>query len=142
MPTPLSNKKISRRNNKKGFTIVELLIVIVVIAILASITIVSFNGISKRAITATLGSDLSNSTKAIMLYQLNGNNDSYPTSLSMLNDGSGVRPSGDNTYGYAYDNTATPKTFCLTAFNAKAPPQSVTQDNARSNGACPGAAGG
>lgn len=34
---------------KKGFTIVELLIVIVVIAILAAITIVAYNGIQQRA---------------------------------------------------------------------------------------------
>jgi len=37
------------KQKKAGFTIVELLIVIVVIAILAAITIVSFNGISERA---------------------------------------------------------------------------------------------
>ena len=34
---------------QKGFTIVELLIVIVVIAILAAITIVSYNGVQNRA---------------------------------------------------------------------------------------------
>ena len=34
---------------EKGFTIVELLIVIVVIAILATITIVSYNGVQNRA---------------------------------------------------------------------------------------------
>ena len=36
------------KNNNKGFTIVELLIVIVVIGILAAITIVAFNGIQNR----------------------------------------------------------------------------------------------
>jgi len=36
-------------NYRNGFTIVELLIVVVVIAILAAITIVSYNGITKRA---------------------------------------------------------------------------------------------
>lgn len=36
-------------NKRTGFTIVELLIVIVVIAILAAITIVSYNGITARA---------------------------------------------------------------------------------------------
>lgn len=37
------------KQQTRGFTIVELLIVIVVIAILAAITIVAFNGIQKRA---------------------------------------------------------------------------------------------
>lgn len=39
-------------NRRGGFTIVELLMVIVVIAILAAITIVAYNGIQQRAITA------------------------------------------------------------------------------------------
>ena len=39
----------TRKRGKSGFTIVELLIVIVVIAILAAITIVAFNGIQQRA---------------------------------------------------------------------------------------------
>ena len=37
---------------RNGFTIVELLIVVVVIAILAAITIVSYNGITQRAKTS------------------------------------------------------------------------------------------
>lgn len=45
-----------------GFTIVELLIVIVVIAILAVISIVLYNGIQDRAAAATLQSDLRNAS--------------------------------------------------------------------------------
>ena len=37
------------KKTKSGFTIVELLIVIVVIGILAAITIVAYNGIQSRA---------------------------------------------------------------------------------------------
>lgn len=44
----------------QGFTIVELLIVIVVIAILAAITVVSYNGITARASDAAIQSDLRN----------------------------------------------------------------------------------
>lgn len=39
------------KNSQKGFTIVELLIVIVVIAILAAISVVAYNGIQNRAKT-------------------------------------------------------------------------------------------
>ncbi len=41
------------KTNQKGFTIVELLIVIVVIAILAAISIVAYTGIQDRARTST-----------------------------------------------------------------------------------------
>lgn len=40
---------VSLKNKSKGFTIVELLIVIVVIAILATLVIVTFTGIQQRA---------------------------------------------------------------------------------------------
>jgi prepilin-type N-terminal cleavage/methylation domain-containing protein len=41
------------KNKVKGFTIVELLIVIVIIGILAAITVVSFSGITAKANTAS-----------------------------------------------------------------------------------------
>jgi len=43
---------IKHRQGERGFTIVELLVVIVVIGILAAITIVSYTGITARAKTA------------------------------------------------------------------------------------------
>jgi prepilin-type N-terminal cleavage/methylation domain-containing protein len=50
----------------RGFTIVELLIVVVIIAILAAITVVSYNGISARAVNAKRDSDVAMYTKAIL----------------------------------------------------------------------------
>jgi len=48
--------------NKNGFTIVELLIVIVVIAILATITLVSYNGIVGRAKSVAISNSLRNTS--------------------------------------------------------------------------------
>ncbi|WBT09865.1 prepilin-type N-terminal cleavage/methylation domain-containing protein [Corynebacterium sp. SCR221107] len=56
--------KIGRRS---GFTIVELLIVIVVIGILAAISIVAYNGIQNRANDTAVKNDLANMAKKIHL---------------------------------------------------------------------------
>jgi prepilin-type N-terminal cleavage/methylation domain-containing protein len=62
---------------KSGFTIVELLIVIVVIAILAAITVVAYNGIQQRAHNVALQSTLVQIKKRLDLHM--ADNGSYPT---------------------------------------------------------------
>lgn len=64
---------------QKGFTIVELLIVIVVIGILASITIVAFNGIQARARDNGRITKIKSIAKAIELYKID--NGRYPPIL-------------------------------------------------------------
>lgn len=52
----------------KGFTIIELLVVVVVIAILAAITIVSYNGIQNRSKDAAALTTAKNVQKKVELY--------------------------------------------------------------------------
>lgn len=52
---------------KRGFTIVELLVVIVVIGILASLVLIGYNGVQQQARTAKIHSDLDQLSKAIDL---------------------------------------------------------------------------
>jgi prepilin-type N-terminal cleavage/methylation domain-containing protein len=69
---------------RDGFTIVELLIVIVVIAILATITIVAFNGVQGRARDSQRMADINAIAKGLEIYrQLYGD---YPLSS---NNGAG-----------------------------------------------------
>lgn len=59
-----------------GFTIVELLIVVVVIAVLAAITVIAYNGIQGRANDAVVQSDLKASYSKLLQYQVD--NGSFP----------------------------------------------------------------
>ena len=69
------------KTKQTGFTIVELLIVIVVIGILAAITIVAYNGVQARAFNIRVQSDVKNVEKIVEAYKaING---SYPSTGSL-----------------------------------------------------------
>ena len=96
--------------HKHGFTIVELLIVIVVIAILAAISIVAYNGIQNRARISQVSSELSQAAKKIALWQVD-NPGLYPTALS----DAGVTDKDAIAFQYTSNNSVNPPTYCLTA---------------------------
>ena len=74
---------------RRGFTIVELLIVIVVIAILASITVAAFSGVTNRANDTVIQSDLTNFAKAVNIYA--------PTHLGAFPAGGATMNGGTST---------------------------------------------
>lgn len=69
---------IKPRVGQTGFTIVELLIVIVVIGILVAITVVAYSGIQARARDATRTTDIKQVQTAIEMYYVDIGN--YPSS--------------------------------------------------------------
>jgi prepilin-type N-terminal cleavage/methylation domain-containing protein len=102
------------KRSTTGFTIVELLIVIVVIGILAAITIVAYNGIQDRARTSAVSSALSQAAKKLAIYQVD-NPDLYPADKTAL-EALGIKDTDSVTYQYTRTST-TPNTYCITATN-------------------------
>ncbi|AHB42368.1 pilin like protein competence factor [Candidatus Saccharibacteria bacterium RAAC3_TM7_1] len=109
---------------KHGFTIVELLIAIVVIAILAAITIVSYNGIQNRANDTSIQSDLKNLGTKVLTYQ--ATEGAVPATgpefasmegrVSPNAYGSHFQPTAGNNYNMAYCyNASTKAAFVLVA---------------------------
>ncbi|MBC7869049.1 prepilin-type N-terminal cleavage/methylation domain-containing protein, partial [Candidatus Saccharibacteria bacterium] len=66
----LKSLTLISKNRQPGFTIVELLIVIVVIGILAAISIISYGGLQQRARDTVRKNDLAQLSKTIKLYSV------------------------------------------------------------------------
>ena len=69
------------KQKQTGFTIIELLVVIVVIGILATVIIIAYNGAQDRARFASYRSDISRINDAIQVYF--GEKGSYPYDASV-----------------------------------------------------------
>jgi prepilin-type N-terminal cleavage/methylation domain-containing protein len=126
-----------KHDQLKGFTIVELLVVIVVIGILASITIISYNGVSQKAYLASMQTGLDNGSKALQLFQIENTN--YPLTIDCGQPESTtnhcVKLSSDVTYTYR-TSASNPTFFCLEA-NKNSDYYHTTQKNTLISGPCP-----
>lgn len=131
-------KKHSSRTNTSAFTIVELLIVIVVIAILAAISIVAYNGIQERARASSVSTALSQASKKLALLLVDDT--TYPATPAAFFTEIGANSSGvkgDITYQYSVNNTTDPKTYCITATNGTTS-YKTTQSSSPASGGCNG----
>lgn len=105
---------------QKGFTIVELLIVVVVIAILAAITIVAYNGIQNRAKESSAKSSLSQAVKKIEAFKVGSGVDTIPATKLQA----GLNADASLTYypnvsgsAYCVSTTDGRRTYIATSFD-------------------------
>lgn len=120
------------KTNQTGFTIVELLIVVVVIAILAAITIVAFNGIQERSRQSAAQAEAKQATTKIQSFAVE-NADQPPANLSQV----GLTDSQRSQYQYRVLNSTNPPSFCLTT-TVNSVSYYSTGSSAPQSGACPG----
>ncbi len=106
----MAHLKVNTKS-QSGFTIVELLIVIVVIGILAAITIVAYSGITARANTTKAQTNAANAQKVAEAY--NADASYYPALATAFAAGFGATPSSKLPSGI----TVVPQSTALTTTN-------------------------
>src|SRR5574344_1749751 len=136
---PIISKAFNSLNSSKtstvsqGFTIIELLIVIVIIAILVAITAVSYNGVTKSAKESALKSELKQaSTEVEVAKAKTGNPPANASSLTTPKNGT-----------LTLSTNTEQNTWCLTITpnspnNQNIPNFNITSDSGTiSEGGCP-----
>jgi len=91
--------------NRKGFTLVELMVVVVIIGVLASIAVPVYNNATQRAERSAVEANLRTIDGAIMQYQaINGTN---PSDINALVTGGFLQavPQGPGTATYTITTT-------------------------------------
>ena len=95
--------------NQKGFATLEVIMMVVVIGILATIAVPRFTDVTTKANTAKIQSDLSTIDTAIQMYYMEKN--SYPSQISDLVDNGYLMDEPKPPTGKAYmknsDDTST-----------------------------------
>ncbi|MCK9272421.1 prepilin-type N-terminal cleavage/methylation domain-containing protein [Candidatus Gracilibacteria bacterium] len=77
-------KPLNKKLNYKGFTLVELIVVISILAILGTIAFLSFGGFSSKARDGTRISDTASLSKGIELYQVKSGYYPKPDGISLM----------------------------------------------------------
>jgi Tfp pilus assembly protein PilE len=113
-----------RRVRSFGFTIVEVTIIVIVIGILATITVVSYNGVQRQAAESSVKSDLQNA--AAQLEKDWARDGEYPAVRQDANKGAGLKESDNNTLTYIRRTNG----YCVAVSSERLNGQSFYKENA------------
>lgn len=95
------------KQKNQGFTIVELVIIIIVIGILAAITIVSYGAVTENAARQTLEADIRSAASKLTRYK--SENGSYPQTL----DTAGISNTSSTAFYYDLGPDPSIDRYCL-----------------------------
>ena len=84
------NRMGKKRQNRKGFSLIELMFVVAIIVILAAVIIPNFTGITDRSKTARVSEDFSNFATALELYRADWGHFPQSTEKVSVKDGEKV----------------------------------------------------
>ncbi len=104
-------RRLAEGKREEGFSLIELLVVVIIIGILAAIAIPIYIGVQENAKDSAVKTDLTNAKLAVVAFYTQ-NPTGTPVLANLTNEGYTKSP---NTTSIAFSGTPTSSSFCIAA---------------------------